>query len=153
MDFQQLVTSAFEAFSGYEKPAHSTNHQHCGECAEYDELLSEILRQDLSIEQIGTDCWGPISFLTPEAMAYYMPRLIELAASGVDGKDRDPYYIQFINSVSAGPSDRQYGLFGLAQNKAVACGLSFIKENYYEGICAHCWEDELEKSLIDWSRR
>ena len=151
MNLQKLVDSAYLAFSHFEKPEHATNYQHCEECAEYDETLSLVSQRDLSIEQIGTVCWGPVPFLTPEATAYYMPRLIELAAAGVDNKDRDPYFTQFINSVSAGPTNQQYSLFGAEQNLAVASALLFIKHRFYSSEYDHGWEDVLESSIAHWS--
>jgi len=151
MDFQQLVNRAYQVFSVFEKPEHATNYEHCEECAGYDEMLLHVGRKELTTEQIGTVSWGPVPFLTPEAMAYYMPRLIEIAASGVDNRDRDPYFTHFINSVSAGPASRQYALFKTPQRLAVASALVFIKENHYERVLSFCWEDTLETAMTSWS--
>jgi len=80
-----LITRTYDTFASFEKPKHSTNYSHCKECAEYDDLLANVLRQSLTLEQIGTVAWGPIAFLTPDAMAYYFPRLAELAILNVVG--------------------------------------------------------------------
>ena len=150
MNLEQLIANAYQVFSEIEKPQHSTNYSHCEECAEYDEMLSTVEKRDLSIEQIGTVCWGPVPFLTPEATAYYIPRLIELAAEGVENKDLEPYFNQFINTVCEGPSGRQYSLFGDVHRRAVASVLIYIKSNYYDLVCEHCWGEELDKACANW---
>ena len=149
---QQLSARAYEDFASFQKPEHSTNHLCCPECAEYDELLANVEAKELTIEQIGSVFWGPVPSLTPEAMGYFMPRLIELAASGAINRDRDgPYYNQFINNVSAGPVGQQFALFSVSQRLAVFSALTFIKENYYEGVLEHCWENNLESAIAHWA--
>jgi hypothetical protein len=96
---QPLIASIYSGFSCFKKPLHSTNYTHCPECAEYDELLNSVTRETLNVEEIGTVFWGPIAFLLPEAMAYYLPRLMELAILGVRNKENDSFIAQFLNQI------------------------------------------------------
>lgn len=150
MKKQELIARAYQLFSQYEKPLHSTNYKHCEECKEYDELLNKITREQLSIEDIGTECWGPIPFLLPEATAYYMPRLIELALENVNNKDQSPYINQFINQTGTNPNRKSYSLFMPEHKQVIYQALEFINQNYRVIVEEHCWENGLDETLAAW---
>jgi hypothetical protein len=150
MTQEELISLAYEKFSGFKKPAHSTNFKCCWECEEYDDMLREVCRHELTIEQIGTVCWGPIAFLLPEAMAYYMPRIIEFAVLKVENKDRDPFITQFINQFSCGLNYDGCSLFGEDHIKVVGETFKYINENYREIVEDHIWEDLLDQALQNW---
>jgi hypothetical protein len=67
MEKDQLISMAYSRFSTFTKPRHSTNYAHC-EGKEYDDLLVNVACAELTIEQYGTVCWGPVAFLLPDAM-------------------------------------------------------------------------------------
>lgn len=151
MNREEIIAQAYKAFGEFDKPIHSTNYQHCEECNEYDELLRDVKRANLSVEQIGTVCWGPVAFLLPEAMAYYMPRFIELAVENADNKENDPYIVQFINQIGLNRNRESFSLFREIHVSLVFQALTYINENYREIVEYECWEDELDKSIIEWS--
>ena len=75
----QVVAEIDAAFGALGKPEHFTNFTHCEECREHDDLLRQRDRSTLLISDVGNICWQPISFSSPEGVAYYMPALARLA--------------------------------------------------------------------------
>jgi hypothetical protein len=141
----------YDLFSAFSKPAHSTNFEHCPECAEYDELLMSVAREDLTIEQIGTVCWGPVAFLTPDAMAYYLPRLMELALAGVPNKDREPFFVQFLNQIGLhDPTEPQFSRLELHHKALVFRCIDQLGSKYRKEIEEECCEDWLIDALAKW---
>jgi len=67
------------AFGSVERPEHFTDFNHCEECLEHDELLRARDRTSLLIEDVGNIGWQPISFCSPQGIAYFMPALARLA--------------------------------------------------------------------------
>ncbi len=66
-----LLPDAFSA----RRPEHFTNHTHCCECAEHDATLQARDLETLTMDEIGSPAWDPITFCTPEAFAYWLPAL------------------------------------------------------------------------------
>jgi hypothetical protein len=149
---ENLTTQVYEAFGSFKKPQHSTNYTHCEECAEHDALLANVTRKSLSIDHIGTVAWSPVPFLVPEAMAYYFPRLAELAMLNVVNKEGDPYILQFINTMSSGPHNQQFVLFEKKHRQFVSALLQLIHQKHGELIRSHSWTDTLDKAILEWSR-
>src|SRR5215207_11413264 len=77
-------------FGAVPRPEHFTNYTHCDECWEHDELLRSRTLQTLSIEDVGSQAWNPITMATPQGFAYYLPALARLALQPVP-KDWDWY--------------------------------------------------------------
>lgn len=104
-----------ECFGSLEKPEHFTDYRHCEECFEHDETLRAREVSTLSIEDVGNICWQPISFCSPEGIAYYMPALARLALA---------------------PPTYEYGWYG----ETLEIHLSFYdgKNNFYD----HCTEKQ-----------
>jgi len=68
-----------QAFADCRRPQHFTNHTHCEECAEHDQVLRSRDIDSLRIEHVGNPGWDPICFISPEGFAYYLPALARLA--------------------------------------------------------------------------
>jgi len=150
MEQKELITLAYQAFSEFKKPEHSTDYQCCRGCEEYDLLLKDVDRKNLTIEQIGTVCWSPVAVLLPEAMAYYMPRFIELALMNVDNKDKDPYITQFINQIGHTPTSKAFSLFTSKHISIVAETYKYINENYRKIVEDLCWDEDLDEAIKGW---
>jgi hypothetical protein len=150
MNRLDIINLAYREFSEFPKPDHSTDYLHCLECKEYDDLLRNVKCADLTIEQIGTECWGPVAFLLPEAMAYYMPKFIELALLNVDNKAGSPYITQFINQIGLNRSRPCFSLFRCTHISIVGAAFRHIDENYRQIVEYHCWENDLDEALNNW---
>ena len=75
----QILQIVQQAFAGCRRPEHFTNHTHCEECAEHDEVLRSRDVGSLRLEDVGNAGWDPICFISPEGFAYYLPALARLA--------------------------------------------------------------------------
>jgi hypothetical protein len=114
----ELFTVAFGAF---ERPEHFTNHTHCDECWEHDEVLRGRTRETLSIEDVGSQAWNPITMATPQAFAYYLPALARLALEPVP-KDWDWYgYIILFELRWNGPRNERWQYCNRNQRSASVC--------------------------------
>lgn len=146
-----LILSVYSAFREVPMPLHSVDGTHCEECAEYETVLYGVAKENLSVETIGTVCWGPVSALTPEGMVYYLPRLLELAMIGVRNKDGEPFVCQFLNQVARyGEEARQFSQLSEIQRCAVRECLRYISGAHAEEIREHNYEDELTVALEAW---
>lgn len=75
----EVLAAVEAAFTGVPKPEHFMEYIGDPECTKHDELLRARDRATLKIEDVGNLCWQPISYCSPEGMAYYMPALARLA--------------------------------------------------------------------------
>jgi hypothetical protein len=118
-----------EAFADVPRPEHFTNHLHCDECLEHDELLRSRDRASLTVEDVGETSWTPLPLLTPEGYRYYMPALIRLALSA-EGEDLLVALVDALGAPIARenpPSHlRQTALFSPAERRAVLAFLRYV---------------------------
>lgn len=151
MDITNFVENTYSLFGAFDKPKFATDINHCEECRDHNDEVNGAERRELSPEQIGTVCWGVSSFLTPEAMGYYIPRLIELAVTGQNDKDGDPYMCLFLNQIGLHSESKQFSLFSNEQRQAVRNSLEIIKSNHLQTLTEHCWEDEIDNAINQWN--
>ncbi|SEL83591.1 hypothetical protein SAMN05216214_1302 [Atopomonas hussainii] len=151
MEIASFVENTYRLFETFNKPLHSTDIKHCEECREHNDEVNGASRRDLSPEQIGTVCWGISSFLTPEAMGYYIPRLIELAVTGENDKEGTPYMCSFVNQIGLNSDSKQFELLSKEQRQAVRSSLVILKANHIEMLTQHCWDNEIEAAINQWS--
>lgn len=79
MTEKELVEQVHKAFGGVRRPDCFVNAQHCEECAEHNETLSQYTPENIPLEKLGNPGWDPICFVLPEAFIYYFRGLIRLA--------------------------------------------------------------------------
>jgi hypothetical protein len=91
MEKDELIERAYKVFSNFKKPTQCTKYNDF-ENAEFKALLLSATRRSLTIEQVGTVAWSPIPSMVPEALAYFMPRLIELAVTNAIDRDGDSFF-------------------------------------------------------------
>jgi hypothetical protein len=149
MKKDELIEKVYSVFSGFEKPEQCTNYLDL-EDAEFNTVLLSSTRRSLTIEQVGTVAWGPIPSMNPEALAYFMPRLIELAVSGTIDKDGDPFYCLFINAFYKDAKNKRFRLFGIDQRGAMADTFEFLCQNYQEQLAYEGWLEEAQQAVIEW---
>ncbi len=148
---EELIEKAYSAFSGFIKPEQCTNYLDL-EDAEFNPMLLSATRRSLTIEQVGTVGWGPIPSMNPEALAYFMPRLIELAVSEAIDRDGDAFYCLFINAFHNDSDSERFRLFGTDQKSVMADAFEFLFQNYQEKLEIEGWSDEAQQAVIDWRR-
>ncbi len=60
------------------RPEHFTDYTHCCECEEHDATLKARDLETITMDEVGSPGWDPITFCTPQAFAYWMPALARL---------------------------------------------------------------------------
>lgn len=84
------------------------------------------------------------------AMAYFLPRLIELAVAKTIDPDGDPYMMRFINMVLSGPDGKRFRLLGEEHKYSIFQTLLFFKVHYLKIIEEDCWDRELDMAINRW---
>ena len=155
MKQQEIIDNAYDLFGSFKRPSLFTllsEDDDDPECRDHDNSLKGALVHTLSISQIGPGGYSPIPLFTPQAMAYFLPRLIEFAVRNVDDSNNEPFIVRFINSTLSGPNHKQFKLLNAKQQEAIYQTLLYAKENYYDVIEETCWEQGLEIALNKWKK-
>jgi hypothetical protein len=151
MDIRKLIENAYISLSVFEKPIRCTIHDDdCLDCRDHENTLKKATRETLSIDDIGTVGWSPVPNMNPEAMSYFLPRLIELAVTEVNDSDGDPYMVRFINTVLEGPNVKQYSLLHEKHKKIVLQTLLYLRDHFFEIVKNESWDQELEIAISKW---
>lgn len=145
------LDDARRAFDGFERPATYVEQDlYEPERDDYETMLGGLPREQLTVQSFGTVSWGPLCHLTPEAMAYLLPRLMALAASDQQDKFGDRFMMTFINHFSEGPADRRFTLLQPAHRAVVASFLEHLSIEHRELVKQACWDDVLADSIRRW---
>lgn len=151
MEKERLINESYKAFERFKQPARYTIHgDWCNECKEHEERLNKITRRLLTINQIGRSSWSPIPNLNPEAMAYFLPRLIELAVENVNDFEGDPFISRFLFWVMHGPETDAHKLLCKNHKQIVLKTLLFIRNHYSDVIEDECMDEELDIAIKKW---
>jgi hypothetical protein len=148
MDKLEFIEKTYDVFSKYKKPAQCTVHTDL-EDAEFNSTLLSVTRRNLTIEQVGNIGWGPIPSMNPEALAYFMPHLIELAITNAMDRDGDPFFCLFINAFHKFTNDERFRLFGPAQKFAMVETFKYLCKNYQTQLKLECWYNEANRLLLN----
>ncbi|MBF0316737.1 MAG: hypothetical protein HQL04_01055 [Nitrospirae bacterium] len=150
MDKDALINGAYELFSIFEKPLKCTVHDDCPECGEYEATLGVLRREDLSVLDIGTSGYGPLPNMTPEAIAYFLPRLIELSLNNEKDADETPVLIRLIGLLADGLRNDRFKLLSGRQADCLLDVLLYIQSEYNDTVEYECWGDELNNAINNW---
>ena len=152
MQKAELVAKAYSDFSCFAKPKRLTK---CDDddldCRDHEKTLKDLNREGLSIQEIGPVSWSPIPYLSSEAMAYYLPRLIELAVDNVGDFDGDPFAIRFIDFVLEGSKGKQFVALRGPQINLVLQTLLYIKSHYDNVIRFQLYSEDLDEAIAGWA--
>lgn len=149
MERNELIDKAYKAFANFQKPDQCTKYTDL-EDDEFNNLLLSATRRSLSVEQVGTVAWSPIPSMVPEALAYFMPRLIELAVTNEIDREGDPFFCYFINSFYDDPCNERFKLFGIEQKTLMADTFNFLCQKYLERLKLEGWYDEAYQAIENW---
>jgi hypothetical protein len=141
------------AFGDLPRPDAFTDHPGCCECAEHDALLQDRERETLSIDDVGSQAWNPITMCTPQAFAYWFPALARLALDPAP-EGRDWYgYIILYELRWDGPRNVRWQECTLEQRRAVTLLLEHLFETRSREIALHNCGTELLEALDIWSEQ
>lgn len=151
MDKGALIREAYGRFGGFARPDRCTRHDDdCPDCRDHHRTLSLVDRKSLSMAQIGPVSWSPLAHLNARAMAYFMPRLMELALLNEVDCDEEPFVVRFLAIVLEGPAHHAFELFQTPHREVVFMVLSYIKANHTELVKREGWSGELETAIVRW---
>ncbi len=157
MELEQLLQKLHQAFSSVALPRERVAPHYCDECDGIVTFLQGRDRARLSQTDLNVFGEGRMHLITPEAIQYYFPQIIEKALSP-DGSDllKDiVYYLDFYSTRSGSQvalySSSQFVLFTEDQQQAMLDFLTFIKADRSSDVVEHMLEDELENAIRNWS--
>ncbi|MBF0338428.1 MAG: hypothetical protein HQL05_11420 [Nitrospirae bacterium] len=131
----------------FEKPLKCTTHDDCIECEDHENTLRNLKREYLSVEDIGTVGYSPLQNMTPQAIAYFLPRIIELALRNQKDTDKTPILVRLIVLLA---DDINKDRFKLLSNEQVDCILDvllYIKSHYSDIVENECCSNELNNAI------
>jgi hypothetical protein len=147
----QILEAVSQAFVSCERPIHFTDHTHCSECADHDEVLRSHNVSTLAMAEIGNPGWDPICFISPPGFAYYLPALARLALAEPDQKQG--WYgpqLMFHLCLDGARNERVLACTPV-QRRAVVGLLHHIFETRGEQLHDYMCGDELFHAIEYWS--
>ena len=128
----EILAMVNRAFAKRRRPEHFTNHTHCSECLEHDELLRSRDTETLTIGDVGNMGWDPICFITAEGYAYYFPALARLALAAPEAGGGWYGAHLFSTLCLDGPRNNRFLACNAKQRKTVVAFLHHVIETRAE---------------------
>lgn len=147
----EVLETVRRAFANVVRPEHFTNHTHCDECWEHDELLCARDLASLAIEDVGSMAWNPITMARPQAFAYYLPALTRLSLEPMPEKLDWYGYIILFELRRDGPRNERWQYCSPEQRRVVAGFLEHLYATRTSEIEVYQCEYELLEVLEIWS--
>jgi hypothetical protein len=146
-----ILQKVQKAFSRCPRPKHFTDHTHCEECAEHDEVLRSRDVHSLRIEDVGNPGWDPICFTSAEGFAYYLPGLARLTLA--EPVEKHGWYgTQFLfHLCHEGRQNRRLLACTPSQRRAVVDLLRHLVETRASLADTYSCADDLFEALEIWS--
>jgi hypothetical protein len=110
-----------------ERPQHFTNHTHCEECLDSDNILLSKSIDDIGIEELGVP-GDPLYFCTDQGKKYFMPSFVRLALSTID----DEFYLGqlLFHLEGKGENNKLFKSCSVEQRQFIAAFIEFVIDNY-----------------------
>ncbi len=156
MNKKRLIGEGYRLFSAFARPARF--HEHFAsdpEAADHESLLQARNRQTLALDDVAGIGYNPISGISPEGMAYFMPRLVELALDleSISRSEQEPYLWCFVLQISPEKAPKQFALFEDQHCRFLCKILQAIWEEHEELIREGCFEVEFQNTLEFWCKK
>jgi hypothetical protein len=147
---ENFIKAGVQAFAPYPKPAQCIDYLGDPEYTEYEESLRGVSCENLKMTHIGHTGWGPLLALGPEALAYYMPKLVEFAVDGEKDKTDYPFMFRLVNLLEQGPTSKRFIILGFEQREFIFRALLILKGLYYKQYQDWHSEQELDTAIELW---
>jgi hypothetical protein len=147
----EIIAEVTRVFASLPRPEHFTDHTHCDECCEHDELLQQRTLETLAIEDVGSQAWNPITMCTPRAFAYWLPALARLALDP-EPVQWDWYgYLILFELRWDGPRNERWAICSPAQRQAVTRLLEHLDATRSDLIARYDCSALLMEAWATWS--
>ncbi|MCA6059507.1 hypothetical protein HUF18_06925 [Thalassolituus sp. ST750PaO-4] len=153
MTKSKIISNFYSAFALRSRPDHFTKFDHCPECAEHDESLRAVELSAIGATQVGYIGYGPISFLTAEALAYCMPRFLEMVLLDGQNDQGDDFIGDFILQLVPRENFDRFSGYTNKERTVVLDTLDYIYESMHEVVKRNSIEKELEDAILYWSKK
>jgi hypothetical protein len=153
MTKSKIISSLYSAFALRIRPDHFTKFDHCPECAEHDESLRDLELNEIGPTQVGHRGYGPISFLTAEALAYCMPRFLEMVLMDEKNNQGDDFIGDLILHLVPTENFDRFSGYTSKELTAVLDTLDYIYESMQGVVKRNSIERELEDAILYWSEK
>jgi len=151
-DPRSPIPQVYLAFADFPRPSrYILEELYEPERLDYEHMLGGKPREAIQAADFGSVTWSPLGHLSPEAAAYLLPRLMELAETASRDASGNLFLTRFINYISLGPASTEFSLLGSQQRMAVARYLDHIAARHIEAVRSECWEDVLADAMQSWS--
>src|SRR5690606_28395699 len=147
---ENFIEEGIRAFAGYPRPAPCTDHLGDPEYTEYEERLRGVSCESLTMAHIGHMGWGPLQALEPEALAHYMPKLVEFAIGGEKDKTDYPFMFRLVDLLEQGPTSNRFMILGFEQQEFIFRALLILKGLYYKQYQEWYSDQELDAAIELW---
>ena len=149
MELEQLLQQIHQAFASVRLPRKRVAPHHCVECDDVVAFLQGRTRESLDRDEVGIFGNTTIHLISPQAIQYYFPQILEKALSPEES-DFLMDILYFLGSESSHTAS-QVSLFTKEQRQAVLNFLQFIKSNRYPDVVNYLFADELERAIKIWT--
>ena len=129
VNLTQILEALYQEFSDVEKPEHFTKFEHCEECREHNETMKSANLDTLTALHLGSFGWNPLSFLTEQGFAYFMPRLIELLLQDAKFRSGDPFAESMLFQLCPSASFDRFLSYSPQKCRAVLEALKYYKNH------------------------
>jgi len=147
---EQFVQEGYKVFSGYERPPQCIDHQGDPEYKKHEESLQGVTCSTMEIKHLGHIGWGPLYALGPEAVAHFMPKLIEFSVQGKNDKLGEPFMVRFITAFGTEWDSGKFLLFGYTQREFMFRTFLLLKGLYYDRFKELGYKEELDEAIEQW---
>ena len=149
-EIEECIKEAKDIFSDFDKPKNSIDFENDPEYTEYNDVLRNITKEELTIEHLGDVAFGVFGALSSQALGYYLPRIIEFTLYRLNDISGEPFMSLFINIIGNDPNSEKFCLFKRKHKKAIYKTFSLIKKYYNNLIKENCWNEELDIAIEKW---
>lgn len=153
MESSELVDELYEAFSDCRRPEHFTDHEHCDECFEHDETMRKATLRSLSAVEMGTAGWSPLSFLTEEGFAYYMPRFMEMAVRLEKNRHGESFASHFLFHLAPSLDYDRFKNFDQRKCTIILSSLQHLLNEHRKKVVEEFIQEDLENAITYWKSR
>jgi hypothetical protein len=153
-DDAAVIREVNAAFAKCPRPDHFTDHTHCDECAEHDELLRSRDNDTLQLADVGNPGWDPLCYVDAAGFGYLFPGLTRLALTD-PGPEHDWYGPQLLSHLTYAPQgegNRHLRAFDAEQRRAVVNLLRHLAETRSMLTDKYGCSDDLLYAIELWSK-
>ena len=153
MNKRQLIQEGYLLFSIYQRPKNFYDGLDCDpESIDHERTLQSRNLSSLSLDDVACIGYNPITGILPEGMAYFMPRLVELALDmkAISTHEVEPYLWGFILQIKPGLGWRKFSTFSNEHVSYMCKVLEFIGDTEMDYINDNCFVEEYRSAVDAW---